>query len=169
MAGLRAVAHVEGDGVVARLGRRPGGLGRVLGGAAHDAPLLPVVLLPDELVLEAGGVAGHLGLEGDPLAGAGRGGRLEAVDGVAFNGTSSAFCYTAFRINNVAANLICPAPINSPFSRRFPRGSGNHSACSGISARSLLLPVERILQTTGLASHLSRNANGVSFEQPFAF
>ena len=116
MLGPGAVDHVEGDGVVARLGRGPGGLGRVLRRAAHDAPLLPIVLLPHELVLEAGGVAGHPGLEGDPLAGAGRGGRIDAVDGVAIDSASSAFCYDAFRINNIAANLICPAPINSPFS-----------------------------------------------------
>ena len=151
---LRAVDHVEGDGVVARLVRGPGGLGRVLRRAADDAPLLPAVLLPHELVLQAGGVAGHLGLEGDPLAGAGRGGRLEAVDGEAFDVASSAFCYDAFRINNIAADLICSAFINSPFSRRFIRRSGNNSAYFGISARSLFLPVELILQTIGLASHL---------------
>ena len=62
-----AVDHVEVDGVLARLGRGPlagGGSGGLLG----DAPLGPAALLPDELVLEAGGVAGHLGLQLDRLA-----------------------------------------------------------------------------------------------------
>lgn len=65
-----AVDHVEVDGVLARLGRGPlagGGSGGLLG----DAPLGPAALLPDELVLEAGGVAGHLGLQLDRLAAAG--------------------------------------------------------------------------------------------------
>ena len=75
-----AVDHVEVDGVVARLGRGPlaGGGG---GGLLGDAPLGPAALLPDELVLEAGGVAGHLGLELEGLAAAGVARDVDRLEG----------------------------------------------------------------------------------------
>ena len=100
-----AVDHVEVDGVVARLGRGPlaGGGG---GGLLGDAPLGPAALLPDELVLEAGGVAGHLGLELDRLAAAGVARDVERLEGPIDNLIIRSARYIAIRVNGIGVNLI---------------------------------------------------------------
>ena len=100
-----AVDHVEVDGVVARLGRGPlagGGRGGLLG----DAPLGPAALLPDELVLEAGGVAGDLCLELEGLAAAGVARDLERLEGPINNLIFRSARYIAIRVDNVCVNLI---------------------------------------------------------------
>ena len=100
-----AVDHVEVDGVVARLGRGPLAGGR-RGGLLGDAPLGPAALLPYELVLEAGGVAGHLGLELDRLAAAGVARDVERLEGPIDNLIFRSARYIAIRVDNVCVNLI---------------------------------------------------------------
>ena len=112
-----AVDHVEVDGVLARLGRGPlagGGSGGLLG----DAPLGPAALLPDELVLEAGGVAGHLGLQLDRLAAAGVARDVERVKRPIHNLIFSSAGHTAIRVNNISVNLIFTSLRQSPGNRR---------------------------------------------------
>ena len=112
-----AVDHVEVDGVVARLGRGPLAGGR-RGGLLGDAPLGPAVLLPDELVLEAGGVAGHLGLELDRLAAAGVARDVERLKRPIHNLIFRSAGHITIRVNDIGINLVFTSLRQSPGNRR---------------------------------------------------
>ena len=112
-----AVDHVEVDGVLARLGRGPlagGGSGGLLG----DAPLGPAALLPDELVLEAGGVAGHLGLQLDRLAAAGVARDFERLKRPINNFVFRSASHIPIGVNDISIDLIFTSLGQGPRNRR---------------------------------------------------
>ena len=112
-----AVDHVEVDGVLARLGRGPlaGGGG---GGLLGDAPLGPAALLPDELVLEAGGVAGHLGPQLDRLAAEGVARDFERLDGPINNFVFRSASHIAIRVDDISIDLIFTSLRQGPRNQR---------------------------------------------------
>ena len=126
MLGLLAVDHVEVEGVLSGLGGGPlaGGGGA---GAADGAPLGPAALLPDELVLEAVGVAGDPGLEPERLAGARLAGDVEAVDGPIDYYIFRSARYITIGVDNIGINFVFTSLRQSPSNRRAGQTLTNYT------------------------------------------
>ena len=118
MLGLLAVDHVEVEGVLSGLGGGPLAGGGGAGAAADGAPLGPAALLPDELVLEAVGVAGDPGLEPERLAAARLAGDVEAVDGPIDYFIFRSARYVTIGVDNIGINFIFTSLRQSPSNRR---------------------------------------------------
>ena len=127
MLGLLAVDHVEVEGVLAGLGGGPLAGGGGAGAAADGAPLGPAALLPDELVLEAVGVAGDPGLEPERLAGARLAGDVEAIGGPIDYFILRSARYVTIGVDNIGINFIFTSLRQSPSNRRAGQILANYT------------------------------------------
>ena len=155
-----AVDHVEVDPVGSGAVGGPGH-GRALGrGALDHAPTRPTVLLPDELVLQARGVAGDLRPQIDGAARLGGGGRVQAVERPALvdvhggGGVARVGAVDDVEVDGVVAGLL-----GGPFGL----GAGGLAAAHDAPARpAALLPDELVLQARGVARDARRERHGAA-------
>ena len=149
-----AVHHVEDHGVGARGGRGPHGLGAVRGGAVDDAPVGPAVPLPDELVLEAGGVAGDVGLELERAANFSIALKRNSAAGPSNHSVGSASGYVSIVILDICQNLILSSTWQNPINRRRRQVLSNHAPVSVSPIGPSPMPNKLIFKPIGLTGDI---------------
>ena len=156
---LVSVDHVEVEGVLSGLGGGPLAGGGGAGAAADGAPLGPAALLPDELVLEAVGVAGDPGLELERLAGARLAGDVEALDGPIDYFIFGSARYVTIGVNNIGINFVFTSLRQSPNNRRGGQILTDHAPVSVSPICPSPMPNKLIFESVGLAGNIHSNFN----------